>query len=63
MSPSYEAYPLVMLDGQGQWGPANWRERDGVWICDGAYSFRCPHNEVSFNPEQLAQVSAALNGD
>lgn len=51
----------LMLDGQGQWEPANWRERDGVWICDGAYSFRCPHNAISFSPEQLAKVSAALN--
>jgi len=52
----------LMLAGQGQWGPANWRERDGVWICDGAYSYRCPHNEFSFDPERLAKVSAALNG-
>jgi len=51
-----------MLAGQGQWGPATWRERDGVWICDGAYSDRCPHNQSSFDPEQLAKVSAALNG-
>lgn len=51
----------LMLAGQGQWGPANWRERDGVWICDGAYSHRCPHNSASFTPEQLAKVSAALD--
>lgn len=57
-----ETVARLMLDGQGQWGPASWRARDGVWICDGAYSFRCPHNGVSFGPEQLAQVSAALNG-
>ncbi|MFS8095631.1 hypothetical protein LFM09_00670 [Lentzea alba] len=51
----------LLLDEQGQWGRANWRERDGVWICDGAYSDRCPHNGTSFIPEQLAKVSAALN--
>jgi hypothetical protein len=58
-----ETVAELVLAGQGQWGPANWRERDGVRICDGAYSYRCPHNEFSFTPEQLAKVSAALDGD
>lgn len=51
----------IMLARQGRWGPAQWRERDGVWICVGGYSYRNPYQDFSLGPEQLAVVSAALN--
>ncbi|KJK47778.1 hypothetical protein UK23_19250 [Lentzea aerocolonigenes] len=52
---------IALLEQQGMAGQAEWRERDGVWICESDYSPRCPYNEHALAPERLAAVSAALN--
>ncbi|WP_034263736.1 hypothetical protein [Actinospica robiniae] len=54
-----ERAATLLLDGQGQAGPAHWQADDqGVWTCDGRYAFRTPG---ALPPARLARISAALN--
>ncbi|ARP70088.1 hypothetical protein LK07_10140 [Streptomyces pluripotens] len=50
----------VLLENQGQWTPASWREADGTWICDGSHSFRNPENHFALPAPRLAAASSAL---
>lgn len=49
----------LLLEGQGQAGPARWYVDDhGVWVCDGSYAHRSPG---ALAHHRLARISAALN--
>ncbi|MFJ3528343.1 hypothetical protein [Streptomyces sp. NPDC090132] len=50
----------VLLENQGQWTPASWREADGTWICDGSHSCRNPENHFALPGPQLAGIARAL---
>ncbi|MCX5140095.1 MULTISPECIES: hypothetical protein [unclassified Streptomyces] len=50
----------ALLENQGQWTPASWRQVDDTWICDGSHSFRNPANHFVLAPSRLAAVSRAL---
>ncbi|MFI6061649.1 hypothetical protein [Streptomyces sp. NPDC051286] len=50
----------VLLENQGQWTPASWREADGTWICDGSHSFRNPENHFALPAPRLTAASSAL---
>ncbi|MGW4085256.1 hypothetical protein ACWEGS_19730 [Streptomyces sp. NPDC004822] len=53
----------MLLEHQGQWEPADWRRRDGVWINDGGHSYRNPANPFALPGGRLREISAALNGE
>ncbi|MBR7832067.1 hypothetical protein KDL01_02285 [Actinospica durhamensis] len=54
-----ERAATLLLDEQGQAGPAHWQADDrGTWTCDGSYAFRAPGG---LPPARLARISAALN--
>ncbi|MFD7390898.1 hypothetical protein ACFV46_20780 [Streptomyces sp. NPDC059852] len=53
----------MLLEHQGQWEPAHWRRRDGVWINDGGHSYRNPGNPFALPGGRLREISAALNGE
>lgn len=50
----------VLLENQGQWGPASWWEADGTWVCDGSHSFRNRENVFALPAPRLTAVSSAL---
>ncbi|MGC5399632.1 hypothetical protein ACPXCP_28340 [Streptomyces sp. DT20] len=50
----------VLLENQGQWNPASWREADGTWISDGSHSFRNPENHFALPAPRLTAASNAL---
>lgn len=52
---------VLLLRHQGQWGPANWSQDDGVRVCDGAHSYRNPLNGFALSPPRLAEISNALS--
>lgn len=52
----------MLLENQGQWGPAHWRPVDGVWINDGGHSYRNPSNDFALPAGHLAEISSALQG-
>lgn len=52
----------MLLENQGQWEPVHWRLADGVWINDGAHSYRNPGNAFALPERRLREISNALNG-
>jgi hypothetical protein len=52
---------VLLLRHQGQWEPANWRQDDGVWVCDGSHSYRNPLNSFALPAPRMAVISNALN--
>ncbi|MFE5938709.1 hypothetical protein ACFQ69_25515 [Streptomyces sp. NPDC056470] len=52
-----------LLENQGQWAPAHWRQTDGVWINDGGHSYRNPFNAFALPQDRLLEISNALNGN
>ncbi|MFB7374760.1 hypothetical protein ACFC0D_33525 [Streptomyces sp. NPDC056222] len=52
----------MLLENQGQWTPAHWRQADGVMINDGGYSYRNPSNAFALPQGRLREISDALNG-
>ncbi|MFE5587502.1 hypothetical protein [Kitasatospora sp. NPDC056531] len=56
-----EHLALLLLDQQGQPGPAHWRTtEDRVRVNDGRYSYRNPANPFCLPNDRLTRVSAAL---
>nr|WP_155073485.1 hypothetical protein [Streptomyces taklimakanensis] len=53
----------MLLEDQGQWGPAHWRLADAVWINDGGHSYRNPCNAFALPEGRLREISNALNGE
>jgi hypothetical protein len=54
-----ERTATLLLDGQGQAGPARWQaDGQGAWTCEGRYAFRAPG---VLPLARLARISAALN--
>ncbi|MCZ4118992.1 hypothetical protein [Streptomyces sp. H39-S7] len=52
----------TLLENQGQWAPAHWRQADGIYINDGGHSYRNPSNAFALPEEHLREISKALNG-
>jgi hypothetical protein len=52
---------VLLLRHQPQWGPANWSQDGGVWVCDGSHSYRNPLNGLALSAPRLAEISNALN--
>ncbi|MFF0445703.1 hypothetical protein ACFYT4_04635 [Streptomyces sp. NPDC004609] len=53
----------MLLENQGQWAPAHWAPRDGVWINYGGHSYRNPYNAFALPNGRLQEISSALNGE
>ncbi|MEW2421458.1 hypothetical protein AB0911_13030 [Streptomyces nigra] len=53
----------MLLEHQGQWGPAHWSRRDGVSINDGGHSYRNPGNPFALPEGRLREIGAALDGE
>ncbi|MFC4853660.1 hypothetical protein [Actinophytocola glycyrrhizae] len=52
---------VLLLRNQGQWEQANWRQGNGVWVCDGRHSCRNPSSGFALPAPRMAQISNALN--
>lgn len=53
----------MLLENQGQWGPAHWWPADGVRINDGRHSCRNPHNAFALPEDRLREIGNALNDE
>ncbi|MGA5729890.1 hypothetical protein ACPCI1_14720 [Streptomyces seoulensis] len=51
----------VLVENQGQWASAHWRQADGALINDGGHSYRNPDNAFALPEGRLREISAALD--